>query len=90
MTNDAVRRAARTFFQGMIGVLMLIAIPLLHQMIQSVVSAEHAGGPFGKHGIPDPQGMTVWLNPHAGVAAPPQPMRPIPADRDRRPDRHRG
>lgn len=42
MTNDAVRRAARTFFQGMIGVLMLIAIPLLHQMIQSVADGEPA------------------------------------------------
>jgi predicted phage tail protein len=36
MDSDALRRAARTFFQGVIGVLMLLAIPVLNQLIQSV------------------------------------------------------
>jgi hypothetical protein len=38
MTTDALRRAARTFFQGMIGVLMLIAVPVLNQLIQAVAA----------------------------------------------------
>jgi len=37
MNTDAIRRATRTFFQGTIGVLVLLAIPVLNQMIQSVV-----------------------------------------------------
>jgi hypothetical protein len=36
MDSDALRRAARTFFQGVIGVLVLLAIPVLNQLIQSV------------------------------------------------------
>ncbi len=36
MNSDAIRRALRTFFQGMIGVLVLLAVPILNQMIQSV------------------------------------------------------
>ena len=36
MDKDALRRAARTFLQGMIGVLVLIAVPILNQMIQAV------------------------------------------------------
>lgn len=42
MTNDALRRAARTFFQGVIGVLVLLAIPILNQLIQSVAAGERA------------------------------------------------
>ena len=42
MSNDALRCAARTFFQGVIGVLVLIAIPILHQLIQSVAGGEPA------------------------------------------------
>jgi hypothetical protein len=36
MDSDALRRAARTFFQGVIGVLVLLAVPVLNQLIQSV------------------------------------------------------
>ncbi len=38
MTTDALRRAARTFFQGMTGVLVLIAVPVLNQLIQAVAA----------------------------------------------------
>jgi len=38
MPTDAVRRAVRTFFQGAIGVLVLIAVPVLHQLIQAAAS----------------------------------------------------
>lgn len=38
MNSDAIRRAARTFLQGTIGVLVLLAIPVLNQLIQSVAS----------------------------------------------------
>lgn len=38
MDSDALRRAARTFFQGVIGVLVLIAVPVLNQLIQTVAS----------------------------------------------------
>lgn len=38
MTTDAVRRAVRTFFQGMVGVLVLIAAPVLNQLIQAVAA----------------------------------------------------
>ncbi|MEZ4529574.1 MAG: hypothetical protein R2855_00970 [Thermomicrobiales bacterium] len=38
MPTDAIRRAARTFFQGMIGVLVLIAVPVLNQLIQAVAA----------------------------------------------------
>ena len=38
MNSDAIRRAARTFVQGTIGVLVLLAIPVLNQLIQSVAS----------------------------------------------------
>ena len=34
--TDALRRAARTFLQGSIGVLVLIAVPILNQLIQAV------------------------------------------------------
>lgn len=36
MPTDAIRRAVRTFFQGAIGVLVLIAVPVLNQLIQAV------------------------------------------------------
>lgn len=36
MDKDALRRAARTFLQGMVGVLVLIALPILNQLIQAV------------------------------------------------------
>ncbi len=38
MPADAVRRAVRTFFQGMVGVLVLIAAPVLNQLIQAVAA----------------------------------------------------
>ncbi|MEZ4508061.1 MAG: hypothetical protein R2848_19905 [Thermomicrobiales bacterium] len=38
MPTDAFRRAARTFLQGMIGVLVLIAVPVLNQLIQAVAA----------------------------------------------------
>jgi hypothetical protein len=40
MYSDAIRRATRTFFQGTIGVLVLIAIPVLNQMIQSIAGGD--------------------------------------------------
>lgn len=42
MNTDAIRRAARTFFQGAIGVLVLLAIPVLNQLIQSVAGGGDA------------------------------------------------
>ena len=36
MDKDALRRAVRTFLQGTIGVLVLIAVPILNQIIQAV------------------------------------------------------
>lgn len=42
MDSDALRRAARTFFQGVIGVLVLLAIPVLNQLIQSVAGGGEA------------------------------------------------
>jgi hypothetical protein len=42
MDSDAMRRAARTFFQGMVGVLVLIAVPVLNQLIQSVAGGGEA------------------------------------------------
>jgi TRAP-type C4-dicarboxylate transport system permease small subunit len=42
MNSDALRRAARTFFQGVIGALVLLAIPVLNQLIQSVVEGGEA------------------------------------------------
>ena len=38
MFTDALRRSVRTFFQGMIGVLVLIAVPVLNQLIQAVAA----------------------------------------------------
>jgi hypothetical protein len=38
MPTDAIRRAVRTFFQGAIGVLVLIAIPELNQLVQAVAA----------------------------------------------------
>ncbi len=38
MNTDAVRRAVRTFFQGAIGVLVLLAVPVLNQLIQAVAA----------------------------------------------------
>lgn len=35
-TNDAARRALRTFVQGFIGVLILVAIPALNELVGSV------------------------------------------------------
>ena len=34
--NDALRRAIRTFFQGFVGVLALIAVPVLNDMVSAV------------------------------------------------------
>ena len=34
--SDAFRRAVRTFFQGFVGVLALIAIPILNDMVSAV------------------------------------------------------
>jgi hypothetical protein len=42
MNSDAIRRATRTFFQGTIGVLVLLAIPVLNQLIQSVAGGGEA------------------------------------------------
>lgn len=36
--NDALRRAIRTFFQGFLAVLALIAVPALNSLIQAVAS----------------------------------------------------
>jgi hypothetical protein len=38
MNSDAARRAVRTFFQGAVGVLVLIAVPVLNQLIQAVAA----------------------------------------------------
>jgi hypothetical protein len=38
MPIDALRRAARTFLQGVVGVLVLLAVPALNQVIQAVAS----------------------------------------------------
>lgn len=38
MNIDAMCRAVRTFFQGAIGVLVLIAVPVLNQLIQAVAA----------------------------------------------------
>lgn len=56
MHSDALRRAARSFLQGTLGVLVLIAIPVLNGLIQSV-----AGG--GTAAID----LDVWRS--IGVAA---------------------
>lgn len=40
--TDAFRRAARTFLQGMIGVLVLIAVPILDQLVQAVAGGREA------------------------------------------------
>lgn len=42
MDSDAMRRAARTFVQGAIGVLVLLAVPVLNQLIQAVASGGDA------------------------------------------------
>lgn len=36
MSTDALKRALRTFVQGFIGVLALLAIPILNSLIQAV------------------------------------------------------
>lgn len=36
--NDAAKRALRTFAQGFVGVLVLIAVPALNQLVQAVAS----------------------------------------------------
>ena len=38
--SDALRRGIRTFFQGFIGVLALVAIPVLKQMVESAVGGQ--------------------------------------------------
>ena len=36
--SDALRRAIRTFLQGFVGVLALVAVPLLSNIVSSVVN----------------------------------------------------
>ena len=38
--NEAIRRAIRTFFQGFVGVLALVAIPALNAMVQAAVGGD--------------------------------------------------